>query len=276
METMVRYYMRLQTQEGASKGWFLYVEENHGCGLDVWWGNQWLFRGGRLWCDEVWAVRRQERAVGLWTRVWNSVLVLSLFLCASCQLTPEYSASCSVLMEMLLNFRALISSPLPLPLPLPAYSHLLLLWRDQHFLVGAPIPYHTSPLMSPGGDLEPIAYAQQNPAYTTHCKVVGDGWLGLLGRSFKYCQPWLYYLPGAWLSNSLHIWFLLHENFFYREGGGCWEFILCQFLYVFPFNPPDISVKWIFPSIFQVRKLRHRWRSIWSKLTQLCKAEIRV
>ena len=31
------------------------------------------------------------------------------------------------------------------------------------------------------------------------------------------------------------------------------------FLYITLFYPPDISAKWIFPSVFQVRKLRHRW-----------------
>ena len=75
----------------------------------------------------------------MWT---SSVLVVSLLLCTSCQLTLECSSSCSVLVEMLLNFKALIISPL-LP-PIPEYSHLLLLCSDQHFLVAAPVLYITS------------------------------------------------------------------------------------------------------------------------------------
>lgn len=66
----------------------------------------------------------------------------SLLLCTSCQLTLECSSSCSVPVEVLLNFKALIISPL-LP-PIPEYSHLLLLCSDQHFLVAAPVLYITS------------------------------------------------------------------------------------------------------------------------------------
>lgn len=79
----------------------------------------------------------------MWT---STVLVVSLLLCTSCQLTLECSSSCSVLVEMLLNFKALIISPLLPPLlpPIPEYSHLLLLCSDQHFLVAAPVLYITS------------------------------------------------------------------------------------------------------------------------------------
>lgn len=47
----------------------------------------------------------------------------------------------------------------------------------------------------------------QNWIDAAPCKMVGG--LDLKGRSFRHYQHWLYYLPGARLPRSSHIWFLL-------------------------------------------------------------------